>query len=92
MTNESYFNPLHLASLNGHAKVIKELLKHRVDVSLETKHGENALDFATRNGHLDQTDKMTFLSRLFFEVCDGDLIQNKQNSQMKFKKKPIFFS
>ena len=43
--------PLMLAAANGHADAVRELLKHKPDLSLKDRHGQTAYDTARRRGH-----------------------------------------
>ena len=45
------FTALMFAAAEGQVEVIKALLSHGADVTIKDTDGDNALDFAVKNGH-----------------------------------------
>ncbi|CAF1084458.1 unnamed protein product [Adineta ricciae] len=65
--------PLHLATKNGHARVLKELLDHGADPHLHDIHGVSAFDYAQNRG--------LYFCRSVFEVYLRDKNNNNYDSQ-----------
>ncbi|CAF0785783.1 unnamed protein product [Rotaria sordida] len=66
--------PLHLATKNGHARVLKELLDHGADPHVKDIHGVSAFDYAQNRG--------LYFCRSVFEVYLRDKRSNGFNSQL----------
>ncbi|CAF0842149.1 unnamed protein product [Adineta steineri] len=64
---------LHLATKNGHARVLKELLDHGADPHLKDIHGISAFDYAQNRG--------LYFCRSVFEVYLRDKYPNNFDSQ-----------
>ncbi len=50
-TKENGYTPLHLACIWGCEEAVKQLLGHGADVTIKTRGGKTALDFAQEKGH-----------------------------------------